>query len=87
MLPSGNDAAIALAIWGGKHIFLNSNSENFGSEKDLETNSSHYLKAFVMKMNSTAKQLQLINTRFGNPHGLPHTESRSTAIDVAKLTC
>lgn len=36
-------------------------------------------------MNRNAKQLGLKDTRFGNAHGLPHNDSRSTASDVAKL--
>lgn len=31
-------------------------------------------------MNKTAKDLGLNNTRFGNPHGLPHPDGKSTAI-------
>ena len=26
----------------------------------------------------------MIDTKFGNPHGLPHKMNRSTALDVAK---
>jgi D-alanyl-D-alanine carboxypeptidase len=36
-------------------------------------------------MNKEAKSLNLIETRFGNPHGLPHKYARSTAFDIAKL--
>ena len=36
-------------------------------------------------MNKECKNLNLIDTRFANPHGLPHRMSRSTALDVAKL--
>lgn len=43
------------------------------------------MKVFVQEMNRMAKQLGLKDSRFGNVHGLPHTESRSTASDVAKL--
>jgi D-alanyl-D-alanine carboxypeptidase len=37
-------------------------------------------------MNKEAKNLNLIETRFGNPHGLPHNNGRSTAVDVARLS-
>ena len=36
-------------------------------------------------MNKEAKNLNLIETRFGNPHGLPHKYARSTALDISKL--
>ena len=29
-------------------------------------------------MNKIAKNIQLKSTRFGNPHGLPHSQSGST---------
>lgn len=37
-------------------------------------------------MNQTAKFLGLINTRFGNPHGLPHIDLKSNAYEIAKLS-
>ena len=75
MLPSGNDAAICLAVWGGKQLIEN---------KELEEDK--YVKEFIVKMNSTANSLQLIDTRYTNPHGLPHRDNRSSAYDVALLT-
>ena len=36
-------------------------------------------------MNKTAKKLQLKSTRFGNPHGLPHNQSGSSAEDLSTL--
>ena len=38
-------------------------------------------------MNKNARLLDLKNTKFGNPHGLPTHDGRSTATDVAKLSC
>lgn len=73
MLPSGNDAAMCLADWGGKLL---------SNKTDLKDT----VKLFVQEMNRISKELGLKDTRFGNPHGLPHTESRSTAYDVAQLT-
>lgn len=37
-------------------------------------------------MNKEAKNLNLIDTRFGNPHGLPNKYGQSTAIDIARLS-
>lgn len=73
MLPSGNDAAICLAEWGGSFLV---------SEEDSKSR----IKAFVNEMNKTAKELGLNESRYGNPHGLPHNESRSTALEVGRLS-
>ena len=67
MLPSGNDSATCLAEWAGRFLT---------SEDDEKIK----IKAFVNEMNKTAKDLGLNNTRFGNPHGLPHPDGKSTAI-------
>jgi D-alanyl-D-alanine carboxypeptidase len=40
---------------------------------------------FVARMNAKARELDLADTRFGNPHGLPHPHQRTTARDMAKL--
>ena len=74
MLPSGNDAANELAYWAGKYLV------NSDDEKVL-------LKSFVGQMNRQARLLNLPNSKFANPHGLPHQEARSTAADMAKLCC
>lgn len=60
MLPSGNDAAMCLADWAGKVL-----------SAKIEIKDT--VKVFVQEMNRVAKQLGLKDTRFGNPHGLPHT--------------
>ncbi len=41
---------------------------------------------FVLKMNSYAKKLNLENTNFANPHGLPNRSNLSTAYDIFKLS-
>ena len=74
MLPSGNDAANELAYWAGSYL-VNS------SEPKAK------LKAFVAEMNKYTRLTELKSTKFGNPHGLPSQEARSTASDVAKLCC
>lgn len=40
---------------------------------------------FVEQMNRTALNLGLKNTRFANPHGLPHPDNYSTARDLSIL--
>lgn len=63
MLPSGNDAAMALAYHIG------------GSEEQ-----------FVEMMNEEAKELQLKNTHFANPHGLDADGHFTSANDLALIT-
>lgn len=43
-------------------------------------------KAFVARMNSTAKRLGMTGTRFKNPHGLPARGQVTNARDMAVLT-
>ena len=43
-------------------------------------------KKFVLKMNNYAKNLNLSNTNFANPHGLPNKTNLSTAYDIFKLS-
>ena len=43
-------------------------------------------KKFVLKMNNYAKKLNLKNTIFANPHGLPNRANLSTAYDIFKLS-
>ncbi len=41
--------------------------------------------AFVFLMNREAQRMGLKNTRFANPHGLPHADNFSTAHDLSVL--
>ncbi len=43
-------------------------------------------KKFVLKMNKYANKLNLENTNFANPHGLPNIANLSTAYDMFKLS-
>ena len=43
-------------------------------------------KKFVIKMNDYAKKLNLKNTNFANPHGLPNRSNLSTAHDIFRLS-
>lgn len=72
MLPSGNDAAWALA-------------EYFGTK--ICPNSVKPVKHFVLEMNKLMKELHLSSSHFSNPHGLMQKNNLSTARDVAKITC
>jgi serine-type D-Ala-D-Ala carboxypeptidase (penicillin-binding protein 5/6) len=75
LLPSGNDAAVAVA-------------EHFGarmkppSERPGETDP---LPKFIAEMNRVAGELGLRETHFANPNGLPAPGHQSSARDLAKL--
>ena len=69
MIPSGNDAAMALARTVGWR------------EGDATPEQS--VDRFVQMMNATARQIGLRDTHFQNPHGLDADHHYSTAFDVA----
>jgi D-alanyl-D-alanine carboxypeptidase len=72
MLPSGNDAAKALAENLGRLL------KPRGSKED---DSEH----FVKHMNLYARKLGLQNTHFSNPHGLAYRGNRSTTRDLGTV--
>lgn len=80
LLPSGNDASVALA-------------EHFGnrmpgpreSVTDAPSDEPGGYSAFVQAMNDKAVELGLRATHFRNPHGLTQERHHSSAIDLARL--
>lgn len=74
MLPSGNDAACAIAEHLGK-LFVSRKQNN----KDTP------LGAFIKQMNVQARRLNMRNSRFRNPHGLPLPCNSSTPSDLGVL--
>lgn len=88
MLPSGNDAAFALASHFGNLIFQKYNY----TEKDIENISSfqfnyhpYFVKYFLKEMNVQAEKIGLASTNFDSPHGLQNVQNLSTAYDMCKL--
>jgi D-alanyl-D-alanine carboxypeptidase (penicillin-binding protein 5/6) len=76
LLPSGNDAAVALA-------------EHFGSRFEPPATSpdeSDPLLRFVAEMNRQAERLELQHTHFANPHGLTAEGHQSSAGDLVRLS-
>lgn len=71
LLPSGNDAAVALG-------------EHFGGRIDAEAEAPP-LTRFVDEMNRVAAELGLRQTRFANTNGLPAAGHHSSARDLASL--
>jgi D-alanyl-D-alanine carboxypeptidase (penicillin-binding protein 5/6) len=72
MLPSGNDAAVCLAKWGGN--LINSHPSHLTP-----------LSSFICRMNKYAKLLGLKSSSFGNPHGLPNYRNTSNPYDLSLL--
>ncbi len=79
MIPSGNDAAMALAENLGRYLV----------EGD-DVNDDDALSAFVSAMNNKTVELGCTDTIFENPHGLDNVgyegEQHSTASDVLKIS-
>lgn len=76
LIPSGNDAAIALA-------------EHFGDRfapAASDAAPQDPLALFVEQMNHTAAGLGLTDTHVRNPHGLTESGHQSTAADLIRLT-
>jgi D-alanyl-D-alanine carboxypeptidase len=73
MLVSGNDAAQALAEYGGGLLL-----------KDTDASVEAKTARFVEEMNATARRLGLKDTQYKDPVGLDDL-GRSTALDLAKL--
>jgi D-alanyl-D-alanine carboxypeptidase (penicillin-binding protein 5/6) len=74
MLPSGNDASVALAEHFGSR--LAPTNKKFASSYD----------AFIGAMNAAAEELGMETTHYENPNGLPEKGHQSCASDLLKLT-
>ena len=89
MLPSGNDAAYALAEHFG--TMLKDRKYQNISDAQLKVNpQSQFLtndiKYFLKEMNFQANKLKMTSTIFDSPHGLMNKCNFSTVADVAILT-
>lgn len=83
LLPSGNDAAVALAEHFGEQLVRpvrDSSIGNSSNESELDA-----YTAFVNAMNRRALDLGLKHTKFRNPHGLTESGHFSSAADLARL--
>ncbi len=78
LLPSGNDAAYAIAEYFGMLL----------SELGLPAVSKYSdpVHVFVAEMNKNARLLGMKDTTYANPHGLQNYLNKSTALDIAKLS-
>ena len=74
LLPSGNDAAVALA-------------EHFGGRfepADAESPDRSYFR-FIAEMNRAATRLKMTQAAYKNPHGLTESGHHASAADLLKL--
>jgi D-alanyl-D-alanine carboxypeptidase (penicillin-binding protein 5/6) len=98
LLPSGNDAATALAEHFGTRLqILNASGNdpqserngNGNSNRNGNSNSHSRIKTpydrFIDAMNAEAVAMGLTNTGYKNPHGLTADGHTSTAADLVKL--
>jgi D-alanyl-D-alanine carboxypeptidase (penicillin-binding protein 5/6) len=72
MLPSGNDASVALAEW-------------YGLRKGAAERKLDPLKLFIDAMNEQAIELKMNHSTFRNTHGLTHPEHKSSCADLITL--
>lgn len=77
MLPSGNDASVALAEHFGARF-----ARNKEPSKKVK---SDPLELFVDEMNRTARRLGMDETTYRNTHGLTARGHKSSARDLVKL--
>jgi D-alanyl-D-alanine carboxypeptidase (penicillin-binding protein 5/6) len=81
MLPSGNDASVALAEHFGKRLAKTEGGDKGKSDgQDVDA-----YESFIAAMNDKAKALDMGSTHFENPHGLPSATHKTTARDLAEL--
>lgn len=85
LLPSGNDASIAIAESVGQYLLRHDQKDELQQESSGASPESDAYSRFVRAMNETAEELGLVETRFQNPHGLTASNHHSSATDVARL--
>ena len=75
MLPSGNDAAYALAVAGGRVL-----------AEDPQLDNREALKLFMDEMNEQARLLGMTGSQFKNPDGIDEEGHYTTVKDLIILT-
>ena len=90
MLPSGNDAAYALAEHFGNLVKDKKYSKQSGLKFRGPWSSQFQnttVKYFLSEMNGQANRLKMSGTVYDSPHGLANKMNMSTAEDQAYLVC
>lgn len=96
LLPSGNDAAVAIAEHLGQRLHpLDARdgpptdetgaNRTAGNGQAAELDATASCQAFVAAMNAEAKRLGLAQTSFRNPHGLTAAGHHASAVDLVQL--
>jgi len=90
LLPSGNDAAAAFAEHFGDRFASQESgvrSQASGGDRGQGTENRRQGSAagFVAEMNRRAGELEMKDTHYENPHGLPAAGHQSSARDLVKL--
>ena len=80
LLPSGNDASVALAEHFGSRL---ARSQEEGTQDD--SNQASY-DHFIVAMNDTVEQLGMTGAKYTNTHGLSNPEHVITARGLGKLS-
>ena len=88
MLPSGNDAAFALAQYFGYKLFMKKYTHaDISKVKSFQFDyHPYYAKYFLREMNLFCNKFGLSQTWFDTPHGLQNVENLTTSFDMAKLS-
>jgi len=83
MLPSGNDASVAIAEFVGRRI-LSSESREARGHGDLNQAA---VDRFVAEMNTVATRLGCTNTTIYDPHGMKcrRSNNTSTVSDITRI--
>ena len=81
LLPSGNDASVALAEHFGHRL-----AEPSDNVDTSEVSADRSYRQFVAAMNSAAKELGMETAHYTNPHGLPDREHVISAADLSRLS-
>lgn len=96
LLPSGNDASVALAEHFGQRFEPPAETRRPATDPTVDDaaddasvadtrDAEDPLSRFVAEMNRTAESLGMANTSYRNPHGLTATGHLSTAADLVRL--
>lgn len=86
MLPSGNDAAVALAEhFGDRFAPPERDNTSGGASGDTKDKPIDAVARFISEMNRHAAALGMTHSHFENPHGLTAESHRSSAGDLVRL--
>ena len=85
LLPSGNDASVALAEHFGERLDKEQAIDGPSTPDSDDSANSDPLSLFVKAMNREADRLGMAETSYQNPHGLTADGHVSSARDLLKL--